>query len=72
VTAVKATKRKKLVLASLWTEMCLAMPAIQAQGEGFEVYIVTDASGESRRKRMIWRSAEWFRLALCLSPGWVF
>jgi nicotinamidase-related amidase len=25
--------------------MCLAMPAIQAQGEGFEVYVVTDASG---------------------------
>jgi nicotinamidase-related amidase len=45
VNAVKATKRKKLVLASLWTEMCLAMPAIQAQGEGFEVYVVTDASG---------------------------
>jgi len=45
VTAVKATKRKKLILASLWTEMCLAMPAIQAQGEGFEVYVVTDASG---------------------------
>jgi nicotinamidase-related amidase len=45
VTAVKATKRKKLVLAALWTEMCLAMPAIQAQGEGFEVYVVTDASG---------------------------
>ncbi len=58
VTAVKATKRKKLVLASLWTEMCLAMPAIQAQGEGFEVYVVTDASGESRRKRTIWRCAE--------------
>ena len=45
VSAVKATNRKKLILASLWTEMCLAMPAIQAQGEGFEVYIVTDASG---------------------------
>jgi len=28
VTAVKATKCKKLILASLWTEMCLAMPAI--------------------------------------------
>ena len=45
VTAVKATQRKKVVIASLWTEMCLAMPAIQAQGEGFEVYVVTDASG---------------------------
>src|SRR5580700_3197289 len=45
VSAVKATKRKKLVIASLWTEMCLAMPAIQAQGEGFDVFAVTDASG---------------------------
>ena len=71
VTAVRATQRKKLVIASLWTEMCLVMPAIQAQGEGFEVYVVTDASGESRRKRTIWQCAEWFRLALCLSPGWL-
>jgi nicotinamidase-related amidase len=42
---VKKTGRKKLVIASLWTEMCLAMPAIQAQGEGYDVYAVTDASG---------------------------
>ena len=45
VTAVKATQRNKLVIAALWTEMCLAMPAIQAQGEGYDVYVVTDASG---------------------------
>src|ERR1700689_5143585 len=45
VDAVKKTGRKKLVMAALWTEVCLAMPAIQAQGEGFEVYVVTDASG---------------------------
>ncbi len=45
VDLVKATGRRKLVLAALWTEMCLAMPAIQALGEGYEVYIVTDASG---------------------------
>jgi nicotinamidase-related amidase len=45
VEAVKETGRKKLVIASLWTEMCLAMPAIQAQGEGYDVYAVTDASG---------------------------
>ena len=42
---VKKTGRKKLVIAALWTEICLAMPAIQAVGEGYEVYIVTDASG---------------------------
>ncbi|MQL62361.1 hydrolase [Streptomyces vinaceus] len=45
VDAVKATGRKKLILAGLWTEICVAMPAIQAAGEGFEVFVVTDASG---------------------------
>jgi nicotinamidase-related amidase len=42
---VKKTGRKKIVMAALWTEICLAMPALQAIGEGYEVYIVTDASG---------------------------
>jgi nicotinamidase-related amidase len=42
---MKKTGRKKIVMAALWTEICLAMPAIQAAGEGYEVYIVTDASG---------------------------
>src|SRR5258707_8365472 len=45
VDLVKATGRRKLVLAALWTEMCLAMPAIHALGEGYDVYVVTDASG---------------------------
>src|SRR5689334_15931254 len=45
VEAVKKTGRKKLVIAALWSEMCLAMPAIQAMGEGYDVYVVTDASG---------------------------
>lgn len=45
VAAVEKTRRKKLVIAALWTEVCLAMPAIQAKGEGYEVYAVTDASG---------------------------
>jgi nicotinamidase-related amidase len=44
IAAVKATKRKRLVMAALWTEICLAMPAIQALGEGWDVTIVTDAS----------------------------
>ncbi|MDC0709359.1 hydrolase [Stigmatella sp. ncwal1] len=42
---VKKTGRKKLVMAALWTEICLAFPVIHALGEGYEVYIVTDASG---------------------------
>jgi nicotinamidase-related amidase len=45
VEAVKKTGRKKVVFAALWTEMCLAMPAIQAMGDGYDVYVVTDASG---------------------------
>ena len=32
-------------MAALWTEICLAMPVIHALGEGYDVYIVTDASG---------------------------
>jgi len=42
---VEKTGRKKIVMAALWSEICLAMPAIHALGEGYEVYIVTDASG---------------------------
>jgi nicotinamidase-related amidase len=45
VAAVKASGRKKLVIAALWTEACLLFPTLCAIEEGFEVYIVTDASG---------------------------
>ncbi|RKG64742.1 hydrolase [Corallococcus sp. CA054B] len=50
VDAVKKTDRKKLIIAALWTEICLAMPAIQAAGEGYDVYAVTDASGGVSRE----------------------
>jgi nicotinamidase-related amidase len=42
---VKKSGRKQLVLAALYTEICLAMPAIQALDEGYDVFVVTDASG---------------------------
>ena len=45
VDAVRKTGREKVVMAALWTEMCLAMPAIHAMGDGYDVYVVTDASG---------------------------
>ncbi|AFK60757.1 isochorismatase [Advenella kashmirensis WT001] len=45
VDAVTATGRKQLIIAGLWTEICVAMPAIQAAGEGWDVTVVTDASG---------------------------
>lgn len=44
---VKATGKNKLVMAGLWTEVCLAMPVLSALADGYEVYIVTDASGGS-------------------------
>jgi nicotinamidase-related amidase len=50
VDAVKATGRKKLVIAGLWTEICVAMPAIHALADGFTVYAVTDASGGTTRE----------------------
>lgn len=45
VEAVKKTGRRKVVFAALWSEMCLAMPVIHAMGDGYEAYVVTDASG---------------------------
>ncbi|MFC8689092.1 hydrolase [Brevibacillus porteri] len=44
LAAVKKTGRKKLIIAALWTEVCLAFPTVSAIKDGYEVYIVTDAS----------------------------
>lgn len=41
--AVKATKRKKLIIAALWTEACLLLPTLDLLKEGYEVYPVVDA-----------------------------
>ena len=43
--AVQATGRKKLIMAALWTEACLAFPALDALREGYDVYLVADAVG---------------------------
>jgi len=45
VEAVAATGRKKLVVAALWTEVCLVFPALEALKAGYEVYAVEDACG---------------------------
>jgi len=45
VRAVKATGRKKLIMAALWTEVCLVHPALDAIRDGFEVYPVIDCVG---------------------------
>ena len=46
VAAVKATGRKKIVLAGLWTEVCVTFPTIQAIADGYEVYVVEDLCGD--------------------------
>jgi nicotinamidase-related amidase len=43
--AVKATGRKKLLMAALWTEACLAFPTLDALREGFEIHPIVDAVG---------------------------
>src|SRR5262245_48983642 len=46
VRTVKNTGRKTLIIAGVWTSVCVAFPALQAKAEGFNVYFVTDASGD--------------------------
>jgi nicotinamidase-related amidase len=45
VKLVRESGRKKVIMAGLWTEICVAMPVIHAMGEGWDVTFVTDASG---------------------------
>ena len=45
LASVKATGRKNLVIAALWSEVCLVMPALQALTDGYSIYAVEDASG---------------------------
>lgn len=44
--AIEKTGKKKIVLAGLWTEVCVTFPTIQALAEGYEVYVVEDACGD--------------------------
>ena len=46
VNAVKATGRKTLIIAGVWTSVCVMFPALDAKAAGFKVYAVTDASGD--------------------------
>lgn len=47
---VKAKGKRKLVMAGQWTEVCLAMPVLSALADGYEVYIITDASGGATKE----------------------
>jgi nicotinamidase-related amidase len=46
VAAIEKTGRKKIVLAGLWTETCVALPTVQALHDGYEVYVVEDCCGD--------------------------
>jgi nicotinamidase-related amidase len=78
--AVNATGRKKLIMTALWTEVCLAFPALDALREGFEVFPVVDAVGgtspEAHRaglERIVQAGAQpisWVSLACELQRDW--
>ena len=46
VDAVRKTGRKTLVMAGIWTSVCVMFPALDAKAAGFKVYAVMDASGD--------------------------
>ncbi|AXK40249.1 isochorismate family cysteine hydrolase YcaC [Crenobacter cavernae] len=58
--AIKATGRKQLIIAGVVTEVCVAFPALSAIEEGYEVFVVTDASGTFNE---VTRHAAWNRMA---------
>jgi nicotinamidase-related amidase len=65
VAAVKATGKKKIVLAGLWTETCVALPTLQAINDGYEICVVEDCCGdvstlahENAMKRMVQAGAK--------------
>lgn len=60
VKAVKATGKKQLIIAGVVTEVCVAFPALSALEEGYEVFVVTDASGTFNA---LTRDAAWDRMS---------
>lgn len=80
VKAIKATGKKQLIIAGVVTEVCVAFPALSALGEGYEVFVITDASGtfnaltrDSAWDRMSAAGAQlmtWFGMACELHRDW--
>ena len=44
--AITGKGKKKIVFAGLWTSVCIVGPALSAKAEGYDVYVITDASGD--------------------------
>ena len=80
VKAIKATGRKQLIIAGVVTDVCVAFPTLSALAEGFEVFVVTDASGtfnetvqQAAWNRMTQAGAQmmnWFSVACELHRDW--
>jgi nicotinamidase-related amidase len=80
LAAVRATGRRKLIACALWTEICMAFPALDALREGYDVYPVVDAIGgtseEAHRaalERVIQAGGQpisWVALACELQRDW--
>lgn len=80
VKAVKATGRKQLIIAGVVTDVCVAFPVLSALDEGFQVFVVADASGTFNtavRDAAITRMAHagaiitnWFAVACELKRDW--
>jgi nicotinamidase-related amidase len=80
VNAVKATGKKQLIIAGVVTEVCVAFPVLDAIEAGFEVFVITDASGtfneltrDSAWHRMTAAGAQlmtWFGMACELHRDW--
>lgn len=60
VKAIKATGKKQLIIAGVVTEVCVAFPALSAIEDGYEVFVITDASGTFNQ---ITRDAAWDRMS---------
>ena len=80
VSAVQATGRRQLIIAGIVTDVCVAFPTMSALAEGFQVFVVTDASGtfnaavrDAAQLRMALAGAElmnWFAIACELQRDW--
>jgi nicotinamidase-related amidase len=80
LAAVRATGRRKLILCALWTEICMAFPALDALREGYDVYPVVDAIGGTSEvahtmgiERVVQAGAQpvtWVALAVELQRDW--
>jgi len=78
--AVRATGRRKLIACALWTEICMAFPALDALREGYDVYPVVDAIGGTSEdahraglERVIQAGGQpisWVALAVELQRDW--